>query len=347
MWHLMETTDARQLSPDAQEALRCRCVKAVQDGMSQTQAAALFNVARGTVNRWVNLVREAGETALKQQPKGGDRRSKLTATQAACIVNTIRDHNPDQLKLPFYLWTREAVQRLIRDRLEIELEISTVGRYLAKWGFTSQKPMVRAYQRNEEQVRRWLEEEYPAIAARARQEGARIWWGDETGLKSRHHTGTTFSPRGTTPVVRATGKVFGCNIISAITNQGHLCFMVYEGSFNAAMFKDFMERLLLEAPDRKVFLILDNLRVHHAKVLQPWLAENKDRIELFFLPSYSPDLNPDELLNHDLKANAVGRKRAKTKEELITNTIHHLESRKATPQVIANLFREKHVRYAA
>jgi transposase len=343
----MKISDARQLSPDAQEDLRRRCVEAVLEGMTQTAAAALFQVARGTVNRWVALVRAAGEDALTGKPRGGDRRSKLTATQAASIVNTIRDHNPDQLKLPFYLWTREAVQRLIGERLSVEMDLTTVGRYLEKWGFTAKKPMVRACQRNEERVRRWLEEEYPDIVARARREGARIWWGDETGLKSRHHTGTSFSPRGQTPVVRATGKVFGCNIVSAITNQGHLAFMVYESSFNAATFHEFLTRLLLESPDQKVFLILDNLRVHRAKVLQPWLAQNKDRIELFFLPPYSPDLNPDELLNHDLKANAVGRKRARTKDELIDNATSHLESRKATPAVISNLFREKHVRYAA
>lgn len=343
----MKVTDARQLSPDAQESLRLRCVEAVVNGLSQTQAAVLFDVARGTVNRWVGLVRSASEEALKKKPRGGDRRSKLTATQAATVVNLIRDHNPDQLKLPFYLWTREAVQGLVRERLSIDMDISTVGRYLEKWGFTAQKPIVRAYQRSDERVRRWLEEEYPAIVERARAERARIWWGDETGLKSRHHTGTSFSPKGTTPVVRATGAVFGCNVVSAITNQGHLCFMVYEGSFNAMTFKDFMERMVMESPDSKIFLVLDNLRVHHAKVLQPWLAENKERIELFFLPSYSPDLNPDELLNHDLKANAVGRKRAKTKLELIENVTNHLESRKATPTIIANLFKEKHVAYAA
>jgi transposase len=263
------------------------------------------------------------------------------------ICNLIRDRRPEQLKLPFFLWTREAVQRLILERCGVHLAIRTVGDYLARWGFTVQKPVVRAYERNEAAVKRWLTKDYPAIAARAKREGAGIWWGDETGLRSRHYAGTSFSPRGKTPVTRGSGKVFGCNLFSAITNRGELAFMVYEGKFNAEVFLECMERLIRHAGGRKVFLILDNLRVHKAKVLRPWLAEHANEIELFFIPSYSPDLNPDELLNHDLKANAVGRKRARSKEEMTANAIRHLEGRAATPDIVANFFKEQHVRYAA
>lgn len=159
--------------------------------------------------------------------------------------------------------------------------------------------------------------------------------------------GRASAPRGRTPITRGSGKHFGCNLFSAITNRGELAFRIYEGKFNAEIFRDCMERLVLQAAGRKVYLVLDNLRVHHAKVLRPWLAERRDQIELFFIPSYSPDLNPDELLNHDLKANAVGRKRVRNEEELVANAEAHLESRAATPHIVAAFFREKHVRYAA
>lgn len=341
--------DARQLHPSAQEELRFRAVHMVKSGMTQTLVAQLLDVSRVAVNNWCRRAEDEGEDALRKrtrgQPEGA--RQLLSGTEASAICNIIRDKCPNQVKLPFALWTREAVQRLIVARTGKELAIRTVGDYLERWGFTVQKPVVRVYECSEPAVKRWVEEDYPKIAARAKAEGAGIWWGDETGLRSRHYTGTSYSPRGKTPVTRGTGKVFGCNLFSAITNRGELAFRLYEGKFNAEVFQDCMERLVEHAAGRKVFLILDNLRVHHAKVLKPWLEAHRAEIELFFIPSYSPHLNPDELLNHDLKANAVGRKRARDKAELIANTSAHLAGRAAQPEVVAAFFREKHVLYAA
>ncbi len=341
--------DMRQMSPQTQEAIRVRAVQAVlRDGLTQTAAAALFGVSRASVNTWVGKMEEKGADALKSGRRGlkpGDGAS-LAPLQCARIVTIIRGNCPNQLKFPFALWTREAVQALVASEFGIDLAITTVGNYLRRWGFTPQKPAVRAYERNPEAVRRWLEEQYPAIVARAKKEGALIWWGDEMGIRSRHVAGRSYAPKGETPVVSATGKYFGCNMISAITNRGELAFMLFEGKFNAAVFLEFSERLLQQT-SQKVFLILDNLRVHNAKVAAPWFEENKEKIERFFLPSYSPDLNPDELLNQDLKTNAIGKKRARTLEQLVANTEGHLLARQARPETVAAYFGEKHVRYAA
>lgn len=341
--------DARQLTQSAQEELRRRAVAMVRSGLTQLVVADLLEVSRGAVGMWFRRAEREGDDALQKRKRGQPegQRQRLSGTQAATICNIIRDRCPDQVKLPFALWTREAVQRLISEQFGVELAIRTVGDYLARWGFTVQKPAVRVYECSSEAVRRWVEDEYPRIAARAKAEGAGIWWGDETGLRSRHYTGTSYSPRGKTPITRGSGKHFGCNLFSAITNRGELAFRVYEGKFNATIFQDCMERLVAQAGGRKVFLILDNLRVHHAKVLKPWLEARRHEIELFFIPSYSPHLNPDELLNHDLKANAVGRKRARNESEMIANAIDHLEGRARTPEVVAAFFREEHVRYAA
>lgn len=339
--------DARQLTQSAQEELRYRALHMVRSGATQAAVAEALQVSRQAVNYWCQRAKKQGDESLKKRKRGNQKGPWLQGAQAATIVNIIRDRRPEQVKLPFALWTREAVQRLIEERYGIKLAIRTMTDYLTRWGFTVQKPVVRAYERNEKSVQRWLEIEYPAIVARAKREGALIWWGDETGLRSRHQAGTGYSPRGKTPVTRGSGRAFGCNLVSAITNRGELAFLVYEETFNAAMFREFMERLIKHNDGRKVFLIIDNLRVHKAKVLQPWLAEHAAEIELFFLPSYSPDLNPDELLNHDLKANAVGRKRARSKEELVRNVTDHLEQRRRSPKTVAAFFREKHVRYAA
>lgn len=342
----MKTRDARQLSQDAQEELRRRAVAMVRGGMTRRDVAELLDVHRETVGDWVRRAAEEGDAALAKRKRGNPTGPVLSGTRAAQVCNIIREKCPDQLKFPFALWTREAVQHLIRKRFGLDLATTTVGKYLRQWGFTPQKPLVRAYERNPESVRRWMEEEYPAIRARARAESATIWWGDETGLRSRHQAGTTYGLKGQTPVVKGTAKYFGCNVISAITNRGHLAFQVYDGSFNAEVFQAFLSRLVRES-SQKVFLVVDNLRVHRAKVLQPWLEANAARIELFFLPAYAPDLNPDELLNGDLKRHTGGRKRARTVTQLKANTIAHLKARQASPETVAAFFRERHVAYAA
>lgn len=344
----MKRRDARSLSPAAQEALRVKAVQAVEDGRSRTEVAELFGVTRQTVTRWVKAYRKGGEKALRAKRRGRPKGvgSRLAPWQKAQVAKVLRDKMPDQLKLPFYLWTREAVVALVARRFGVAISVWTAGRYLKRWGFTPQKPMRRAYERNEEAVRRWLEEEYPVIRRRAKAEGAAIYWGDEMGLRSDHVAGRSYSLKGETPVVDATGKRFGCSMISAITNRGRLNFMVFEGRFAAPVFLTFLRRLTRQA-GRKVFVIVDGHPVHRARKVKVWLDANVERIELFYLPGYSPHLNPDEVLNQDVKANAVGRHRARSLPQLMQNVRGFLRRRQRRPLAVQRYFREQHVLYAA
>lgn len=258
----------------------------------------------------------------------------------------IIDAMPDQLKLPFYLWTRAAVASLIRREYGIEVSLTTLGRYLAAWGMSPQKPVRRAYERNDAAIARWLSEEYPAIAREAKRESAVIYWGDEMGLRSDHVAGTSFAPVGQTPIVRATGQRFGCNMISAITNRGHLAFMVFQGKFDARLFIGFMQRLLKQAQG-KVYLIVDGHPVHRSGQAKKFVEAHAAQLRLIRLPGYCPELNPDELLNQDVKTNALGKSRPMNRTEMMVGVRRHLHPRQRQPQVIRNLFKEKHVRYAA
>lgn len=342
----MEAKDARSLPAIAQEDIRIKCVKAVLSGKKQVEVARLFCVTRQALGRWVKAYREGGEKALKARQRGRPKGVSLLPWQAAHIAKTVVDHHPEQLKLPFWLWTREAVAELIEMRFAIRLSLSTVGRYLRRWGFTPQKPVRRAYERRPEAVRRWLEEEYCEIQKQAKAEKALIYWGDETGLRSDHAVGRTYGPRGQTPVVLVPGQRFGCNMISAITNQGHLNFMVFKGRFNTEVFLDFVRRLVRQSR-RKVFLIIDNHPVHHSGRVTNWMQRKIDQICLFFLPGYSPELNPDEMLNQDVKSNALGRRRARNQQELEANTRSYLRSRQRQPHIVKRYFEQEHVRYAS
>lgn len=195
-------------------------------------------------------------------------------------------------------------------------------------------------------MKRWLEEEYSAIRVAAKKEKALIYWADGMGVRSDHQAGRSYAPQGKTPAIAGTGQRFGCNVVSALTNRGHLSFMVFKKGFTAPVFLQFLRRLVKQAP-RKVFVIVDKHPVHRSKKVPAWLAQNATRIRLFFLPGYSPELNPDEMVNQDVKTNAVGRKRARNRAQLMRHVRRYLHRRRANPDMVKRYFHEPSVRYAA
>jgi len=343
----MEMTDARSLSAEAKEDLRRRVVRAVVDeGMSKAEAVRVFGVGKTALFGWLKAYRERGEKGLRGKKLGRPKRSTLAGHQAATTVRLISDRCPDQLKLPYALWTRQAVLDLIRERWGIELSLSTAGRLLKKWGFTPQKPLRRAFERDPKAVQKWLDEEYPAIAREAKKQGAEVHWGDEMGLRSDHQTGTSYGRRGRTPVVPGTGQRFRCNVISSITNGGKLAFMVFDERFTADVMIKFLKRLVRHA-GRKVFLILDGHPVHKSRKVKAWLTEHAEQIEVFLLPGYSPELNPDEYLNQDVKANVFKHERPVDAEHMRKLLSRAMRQRQRKPETVRNYFQHPDVRYAA
>ena len=318
-------------------------------GCTRTAISEVVGVNRNTVGEWIKLWQEGGLKALRVKspgaPKGSGQILDLQQQQRirACLIEV----TPDQLKLPFALWTREAVQELIKDILGIEMPIRTVGHYLQQWGFTPQKPLRRAYERDAKKVSKWLKEDYPALAKRAKKEGAEIHWGDETGICSHDQIGRGYAPKGQTPVRRQKGKKERVNMISSITNQGKVRFMFYEGSMNALRLLRFFRKLIKASEGRKLFLILDNLRVHHAKIVRAWLDKYETQIEVHYLPSYSPDLNPDEYLNCDLKNELSKRPGSRQLGKLRENAESHLNFLSEQPERVSKYFTSPHIAYAS
>lgn len=343
----MKTQDARTLSPQSQEDLRFRVVRAiVEQGVSQAEAVRTFGVGKTAVHNWLTAYRKGGEKSLRSKKRGRKKGSKLLGHEAATIVRLIRDRCPDQLYLPFVLWTRDAVQELIHRRTGKHFSVWTVGRYLKKWGFTPQKPVRRAYERDPEAVQQWLDNEYPAISRRAKRENAEIHWGDEMGMRSDHQAGTSYGLKGKTPTVPGTGRRFGFNMISTITNRGKLTFMCFKKRFTGKVMIRFLRRLIRQAK-RKVFLIVDGHPVHRSALVNNWIEAHSKRISLFRLPGYSPELNPDELLNQDVKTNAVGRQRPNSQSEMLKNVRSYLRRTQRQPDIVIRYFKHEDVAYAA
>ena len=288
----MSNEDARSLPGAAQAALRNRAVQAVLDGMTQAQAARVFGVHPNAVGRWMQRYRDGGFPALSQRRRGrrAGEQAALSASQQQQVIALVRDSTPDQLGLAGFLWTREAVAELIAGRYGVRLARTTVGAYLRSWRFSPQKPKRRALEQNPAAVARWLEETYPAIRAQARREGGVVVWLDELGVRSDDAAGRSWAPVGHTPVVKRTGKRFGVNLIGAISGEGLLRFRLFTGSFAGPVLVDFLRRLVRDLAGRKVHLIVDGHPVHRAKLVSGWVEQRPTRIQLHFLPGYSPEL---------------------------------------------------------
>ena len=332
---------------DVQESTRLKVCNYLKKKLgTQKQAAEIFGLSIRSVNRIWATYKIKGSRGVKSKKRGVQGGKKITSVQAAEVRRLIKDKMPDQLKLPFGLWTREAVQQLIYDKYGIELSRWQVGRYLKSWGYTPQKPISKAYEQDPKRVAQWLEKEYPAIKKKAKKQNAVIYFEDEVGMRSDHQAGKSYAPKGATPVIKKTGQRFSLNMVSAISNKGHVEFMILDGTFNGGVFLDFLTRLI-KYKQYKIFLVVDGHSAHKTKLVKAWLEEHKDRIELFFLPPYSPELNPQEYVNQDLKTNVIGKKRPINKAQMKTNVEDFMYKRKNDKKQVQKYFHASHIKYAA
>lgn len=339
----MNKMDGRKLSHEALEELRIRAVKQVEAGMSPEVVMAAMGFHRSRIYRWLALYREGGIAALKARKAKGPE-PRLGGWQLERLYRLITANSPLQLKFEFALWTREMVRELIRREFKVRLSDVSVGRLLRSLGLSPQKPLYRAYQRDEEKVKTWKEQAYPEIRQLAKQEGATIYFGDEASVRSDHHSGTTWAPIGETPQVSTTGARFSVNMISAVSAQGAMRFMTINGKLNADTFIEFLKRLIYRA-DKPIFLILDGHPVHRSRKVKEYVASTGGRLRLFVLPPYSPHLNPDEWVWNWLKSHRLGRATVSGPDQFRSIVNRYLNQLQKLPGVIRGFFKDKSLAY--
>jgi transposase len=337
-------TDARKLSHATLEEIRIRAVRQVESGESPEVVIAALGMNPRNIYRWIALYREGGEAALKAKALKGAT-PKLSGAQLRWLRKTIIGKSPLQLGFEFALWTREMVRDLIRKKYGVNLHIVSVGRLLKKLGLSPQKPLHRAFQQNPKLIQTWIDKEFPKIKARAKREGAEIFFGDEAGVRSDYHAGTTWGETGETPVVVGTGARFTLNMISAISPRGALRFMTVRGGVGARVFVTFLKRLILGSK-KPIFLIIDGHPSHRSKLVQEFVKSTQGKLTIFFLPAYAPELNPDELVWNNVK-NRVGRSMLAGPIDLQKRVHSQMRWLQKNPEVIRNFFKEPHVQYAA
>lgn len=343
----MEKIDARKLTAEGREVL-CRMVIRLrqQSGMPVKELAAVAGVHVRTVESWLLRAKREGVHSLGEKKRGrpvGACR-KLTLVDEAWLREQIVGQTPQQMKLPFALWTRPAIKALVKERFGIEMQDRLIGKYLNRWGFTPQRPVKRALEQRPEEIATWLNDTYPAVAARAKAEGAVIYWGDETAVKQDANWVRGYAPRGKTPVLATPTRWHKLSMISAISPRGEVAFRIVEGSINAERFREFLAALI-ENASRKIFLVVDNLRVHHAKLVKEWLSDKADKIELVFLPPYAPESNPDEYLNRHFKTALRTGPVSQDKQSLLDKAIRFMQALSTMPETVKAYFQHPSAAY--
>jgi transposase len=340
--------DARELSDEVLEALRLRALHGCERGFTEAAVADLLGVRRETVCQWWTAYSHGGLDALPHartgRPTGSGR--ALSDEQADHIQHLLRTHRPAELGIAAPLWTRRAVGALIRQECAVTLAVRTVGLYLWRWGFTPKRPRRHARDQDPDEVRHWREETYPAIAARAEREGATIHWGDEVGVAADQQPARGYAPRGEAASMDVPDRHIRANQISTITNRGEVRFMTYTQTMTAALFLEFLGRLL-RSTTGKVFLIVDRLRAHMTPTVTAWVATHRERIEVFYLPRYAPEVNADEYLNNDLKANVNAAGLPHTRGEVRSRIQTFMRQLLHLPEHVMSYFQHPAVQYAS
>lgn len=339
----MKTQDGRKLNPKTLEEIRTRAVQRVQEGESPERVIKTLGFSRACIYNWLARYRAGGWHALKTGSRTG-RPKKLGGKQIAWIYKTVVDKDPLQMKFHFALWTRSIVAIVIKRKYGIKLSESSVGRLLRQLGLSCQKPLYRAYQQNPEAVVQWKEKVFPEIKKKAKRIGATIYFQDESGIRSDFHSGRTWAVKGQTPVIEATGARFGLNMVGAISTRGQLRFMVVKGSVTSEKICDFLKKLMHNA-EKPVYLIWDGHPTHRSKKVKEYIASFDGKLEVFVLPSYSPELNPIEQAWNNVKGNGIGRKKIFGPDQLKAAVLGQLRKLQKLPAIVKSFFRHPDCAY--
>jgi transposase len=341
----MARRDARELDHKTLEQIRTRAVEQVQAGESPEAVIKALGFSRSCIYTWLALYRSGGWGGLKARALRG-RPMKIMPAQMKWLYETVTGKSPLQFRFEFALWTREMIRMLLREEFSLKLSLTSVGRLLRQLGLSCQRPLFRATEQDPERVRRWREEEFPVIRRTAKEAGARIFFGDEAGVRSDYHAGTTWGVKGKTPVVPRTGQRKSVNMLSAVSARGELRFMLVQGRVNGAVFAEFLRRLMHNAP-QPVFLILDGHSIHHSRPVRDFVASQEGRLRLFFLPPYSPELNPDEQVWNYVKHHGIGKATLRVATDLRRFVQARLRSLQRLPWTVRMFFLTPHTQYAA
>lgn len=342
---MTEIIDGRKRTKDQKHFIRTMATKRYFEGESPKRIAESYGVSVVSVHRWAKAAKESGLDSLAPKSPPG-RPRKLSSEEEAEVFRWVVGGDPRQLGLDFGLWTRKIIAEQIEQRLGVQMSITSVGELLHRLGLTPQKPLRRAYERDEPAIKEWVDKKYPKIKNAAKRKGAEIFWLDEAGVRSDDPLQRTWGLKGKTPVVQTSSKRQSINVITALSNAGGFWYMAYSGRFNGDKFieclKDFMKYRR-----RPVVLIMDGHPVHKAKKVKEYIQSLDGKLTVELLPPYAPEHNPDEYVFHYMKKQGATKKPLKKDESLKSRVLADLKAIKANKKLVKSFFNAEPVTFAS
>lgn len=325
-------------------AQRKAAVESVLSGESVNDVARFMGVSIRTLFNWLCVYRHGGFHALKDGARGG-RPRKVNGQVMKWLYNAITLGDPRQFQLPFCLWSLNIIRSVLKKTHGVELSKSGVSRLLGHLGLSPQKPVYKCYKRDPDELKKYLDETYPGLRAKALKTGARIYFVDESAFRSDSHRGTTWGKIGETPEVPDGGGRFSIKLISAVSPRGDMCFTCFEGYMNAQNFIEFLVKLRKDAGS-PIIVVADNASYHKAVEVTDFVETTKGDITIAHLPTYSPELNPDEQVWNYAKGR-VTKLFIATKAEFKAEIIKAMYAIRRASWLVRSFFMLEHTKYAA
>lgn len=332
----MRRVTGRQLPHEVLEHYRFRAVDLWKEGKKINDIAHYFGLHRVTVSYWISKYKSGGKNVLKSRKALGPN-FKLTPKEMREVLNILKkDATNFRFETP--LWTTKRLGLVIEKKTGKKLHNSNVWRLLKRMGLSNKKPEKRAYEQNPKEAKKWLREEWPKIQEHARRWQAIIYFQDETSVSLIPVMGKTWYKKGKTPVVKLTGKKGSFPVSSAISPRGKMLFRIEKDVINSSTFIEFLKKIRQHSPNRKVIVVTDKARPHIARAVKDYAEANNKKFAIYYLPSYSPELNPDEGVWGYLKGKKLKSHTAMSKDELKRKTMSHLKSMQQRPMLIQSFF---------
>jgi len=335
--------DGRKISHETSETIRLIAVKRVKEGEKPRDVIRSFGMCRTSIYRWLRAEKQGGKKALRARKHPGPQR-KLSRDGQRLVYRLVCGKDPRRYGFEAGLWTRQIVADLIEKKTRKKISISSTGRLLHEIGITPQKPLRRAYERDPKAVEKWKNEDFPNIKKLAKKRSADVFFLDEAGIRSDAPLQRTWGAEGKTPVVQTSGQRQSINAMSAVNMRGGFWYTTYTGTLKGQRFVEFLKEFM-KTRRMPVMLIIDRHPSHIAKVVKDYVKGAKGKLEIYFLPGYAPELNPDEFVWNHLRQRGTSKKPLRQNESLAARVKSDLSAIKSDRSLVRSIFYAPSVAY--
>lgn len=327
--------DGRTISRDALEAFRFRAIHLRKQGYTIAEIANIFGLNYYSVAHWFTKYKQEGKNALKKTvARGAD--LKLEPSILLWLKKALtKPATSWGFSTP--LWNSRMVNILLKQEKNIQLDVVTIWRYLCRMGLSFQQPEKRYKQQDKKLVKEWIENEWPKIQRWVKKNRAILYFEDESGISLTPVIGKTWAPKGKTPIVRVTGSRGGVLAMSAISPTGRVRFRLEKRKINADVMIEFLKQIGQTHKNRKVAVVMDQAPSHTAKKVRDFI-ESQKQLKVFYIPPYSPELNPDEKVWRHIKNVSLKNNMAKDKDHLARMVVGALRQIQKNPKLTKNFF---------